>query len=179
LSGDWIHGEDILVEVLLSPNQFAEFITSPNMGDGVPCTIRFAEGKTAPPCPNRSQRELFEEEFKEHLEDIVSKTSQIVNDVKNLFDTKSNITKGDRAAILSKLNGLQQDVESNLPFIHSQFNEAMDKTVTEAKAEVEAFVEGKIRSLGLEALNTEIGRSLTTTVESPVFQLTDGRDKHE
>jgi len=45
---------------------------------------------------------------------------------------------------------------ANMPFVQTQFNEAMDKTVTEAKAEVEAFVSHKVTSLGLASLK-ELG----------------------
>jgi hypothetical protein len=47
---------------------------------------------------------------------------------------------------------LRQEVRSNLPFIQSMFNEQMDKTVKEAKGEIEAFTQNKIHALGLEKL---------------------------
>ena len=41
-SRDSFFAEDSLVEVTLSHTQFAEMITSPNRGDGIPCTINYA-----------------------------------------------------------------------------------------------------------------------------------------
>ncbi len=42
--------------------------------------------------------------------------------------------------------------KSNIPYLAEQFAEQMDKTVTEAKAEVEAYVAGIVHQTGLEAL---------------------------
>lgn len=43
-----------------------------------------------------------------------------------------------------------QEMRSNIPFVYDMFNEAMDKTILEAKGEVEAFVEHKLRSIGVD-----------------------------
>ena len=51
---------------------------------------------------------------------------------------------------------LRQEIESNVPFIQQSFNEQMDKTVMEAKGEVEGFVMNKLMSAGLEGLQKEM-----------------------
>ena len=43
-----------------------------------------------------------------------------------------------------------------MPFVQKSFNKAMDKTVHEAKGEVEAFVMNKVTSLGIEGLEKEM-----------------------
>jgi ElaB/YqjD/DUF883 family membrane-anchored ribosome-binding protein len=101
----------------------------------------------------------------------MAEAKSLVGEVEQMFGSKASINKGDREAILGKLRMLMQNINSNMPFVQSQFNEAMDKTVTEAKAEVEGFVEGKIRALGIDALQSEVGRALTATAKSPVLQI--------
>ena len=39
LSHDWVYSDETLIEVRMSPLQFAEMITSAMNTDGVPCTI--------------------------------------------------------------------------------------------------------------------------------------------
>ena len=51
---------------------------------------------------------------------------------------------------------LMQDVNSNLPFVQRSFNKSIDKTVLEAKGEVEAFVMNKVTSLGIKGLEKEM-----------------------
>src|SRR5208337_4240325 len=47
LSHDWYFAENRfpLIEVTLSPNQFAELLTSMNVGDGVPATLTLYNGQ--------------------------------------------------------------------------------------------------------------------------------------
>ena len=51
-------------------------------------------------------------------------------------------------------------IESNVPFMKKQWTEQLDKTVVEAKNEISAFLEDKIRVLGLEGYKKEIQKSL-------------------
>ena len=54
--------------------------------------------------------------------------------------------------ILKKLNMLNYDIVSNIGFIADQFNEQMDKTVMEAKGEIESFCQNKINAIASAAL---------------------------
>lgn len=57
LNREWYGGRRIIAEVTLSPAQFAEMIMTPNVGDGVPCTINFVTGEgTKAECPEYNQR---------------------------------------------------------------------------------------------------------------------------
>lgn len=43
LNKDWFYAKGRIVEIEMSQSQFADAITSLNIGEGVPCTIRFTE----------------------------------------------------------------------------------------------------------------------------------------
>ena len=47
---------------------------------------------------------------------------------------------------------LNYDIVSNIGFIADQFNEQMDKTVMEAKVEIESFCQNKINAIASAAL---------------------------
>lgn len=51
-----------------------------------------------------------------------------------------------------KLNMLTYDIGSNIGFIADQFNEQMDKTVMEAKGEIESFCQNKINAIANASL---------------------------
>ena len=151
LNQDWFHNlGHPYIEVEMSQSQFAEAITSMNT-TGTPCTIRRLNGKGIADCPQVSKRQIFEEEFTKDMENLAKKLETLTKESKEILSKKS-ITKGDRETILSQINMLNQEIRSNIPFIGSQFNEQMDKTIAESKGEVEAFVLNKIHSLGLEKL---------------------------
>lgn len=156
LSTDWYHAQRQLIEVEMSQAQFAEMITSPNIGDGVPCTIRRIDGKLMEEPPFESKKDIFNREFQEQMQKIVDEDTPYMQEALEILNNKSSITKGDRETIKSAISMLLQEVKSNLGFTYKQFQEQMDKTVQEAKAEVESFVETKVRSLGVDALRAQM-----------------------
>lgn len=152
LNKDWYHGRRRLIEVEMSQSQFAELITSFGHGDGVPCTIREVMGERKEECPFNNKRMEFENEVKEHIEEIHADTEKLLKEVAYLFNEKKTLNKADKEKVTDLLNKINREIKSNTPFIMSQFNEQMDKTVKEAKGEVEAFTQNKMHSLALEAL---------------------------
>jgi hypothetical protein len=154
LSRDWYYAEKVLIEVKMSASQFAEMITTPNVGSGVPCTIAWKDGEYVEKPPFISQAETIRDEFQETVSEITKAETLYMKEAMDILDNKPSISKGDRETIKDAISQLIQHFQSNLPFVQTQFHEQMDKTITEAKAEIEAFVETKIRSTGLEAMRS-------------------------
>ena len=82
------------------------------------------------------------------VEDLISKSKQILS--------QPSIKAGERKELLEALRMLQQRVEDDMPFVHTQFNRAMDQTVAEAKGEVEAFFANTVTRLGLDTMKQQI-----------------------
>lgn len=153
LNRDWVYGKAPIAEIEMSYSQFAEAITSFGQGTGIPVTIRYTEkdGKI-PPCDFVSKREQFTGEFKEQTDKAMEKSKELINEVAELFSSKKTLTKADKENILKKLNMLNYDIGSNIGFIADQFNEQMDKTVMEAKGEIESFCQNKINAIASASL---------------------------
>lgn len=156
LNTNWYHGDKDLIEIEMSPTQFSEMITSLNVGDGVPCTLRYIEGKRISDPPKISQRVLFEEEFKEKINKLENECSDGVSEVADILLKKGNITVKERKQAWGKVVSIMRIVSDSIPFLQKQFNKAMDKTVNEAKGEVEAFVMNRVTSLGIKGLEKEM-----------------------
>ena len=148
LYSDDYHGHTPIAEVEMSYSQFAEAITSMNMGTGVPVTIRYTEkdGKM-PACDFVNKRKQFVDEFKENRKNITKQSQDLIREVAKLFSGKKSLTKADREMILRKLTILDNNIGINTDFMFKKFDEQMDKTVSEAKGEVEAFCQNKINQL--------------------------------
>lgn len=155
LNRDWYYGRKKLIEVAMSESQFAELITSFGHGDGVPCTLKEVMGERRESCPFENKRMQFENEVKEHIEEIHADTEKLIKETKDLFESKKAFNKADKEKVINLLEKINREIKSNTPFIMSQFNEQMDKTVKEAKGEVEAFTQTKMHSLALEALKQD------------------------
>lgn len=173
LNRDWIHGDKVIAEVEMSYSQFAEAITSMNIGTGIPVTVRYTEKDgNIPPCDFVSKREQFEDEFKLQRENATRLSAELIQEVTELFNQKGTLKKADKEEILRKLNNLKMDIGINTDFIVNQFNEQMDKTVTEAKGEIEAFCQNKINAIASAALveHREEFRKLESPVDISIIE---------
>ena len=89
-----------------------------------------------------------------------------------MFNQKGTLKKADKEEILRKLNKLKMDIGINTDFIVNQFNEQMDKTITEAKGEIEAFCQNKINAIASAALveHREEFRKLESPVDISIIE---------
>ncbi|MFA5766867.1 MAG: hypothetical protein WC919_03010 [Candidatus Paceibacterota bacterium] len=151
LHDDRYYGGETIIEVEMSPNQFSEAITTMNVGDGVPCTIRRIGKKGMADCPEETMRQVFEEEFKQACVKTSDMACELVKQAQAILNQKT-IKVSERKELLEVLRRIQQNLQSNLPFIGTQFNEAMDDVVADAKGAVEAFFTHRINDLGIQAI---------------------------
>lgn len=177
LSSDFYMDDGAIAEVEMSYSQFAEAITSMNVGSGVPVTIRYLKGVgNIEPCPFIDKRKQFENEFKNNLDSVNKMSKDLISEVSELFETKKSLTKADKETILKKLDAIQRFIGSNSSFVYEQFNEQMDKTTTEAKGEIEAFMQNKLNSIAQAALVEQ--REQLISMENPIC-LEDEENKND
>ena len=154
LHEDWYFGRGLITEVEMSYSQFAECITAMNLGDGVPCTIRYTEedGNIPVIAENNSKREQFRQEFSDKILKAMEKVQDQINEIQKSLDDKKNLGVKDRKEMISKLQQVKYNIGRNLDFCVEQFDEQMEKTTMEAKGEIEAFCQNKINSIAQAAL---------------------------
>ncbi len=155
LEQDWYHSAARLpiVEIEMSQAQFAEMITSMNMGDGIPVTLRYVNGKRMEDCPHESKVQQHSNEFKQRMKEFSERVNAYGKDLYSKIEKR--LPKKEQDEVKSIVAMIVQEVESNIPFYEKQFVRQMEKTQTEAKAEIEAFVNNKIHSAGLSSLLSE------------------------
>lgn len=143
LSHDWHHGGDELIEVLLSEAQWATFVSSMNMGDGVPCTLTRLQGERMPGLELEQRTEQFSREVDEHVQEAIAEIDEVLAKLPQ---------KGEAA---SKLRLARMQLVSNLPFIAKSFGEHMERTVEKAKVEIHGYMNSQIRAAGLEHMGAK------------------------
>jgi hypothetical protein len=151
--------KDTFIEVEMSYMQFAEAITSLNRGAGVPVTVRFANGRTMEPCPFTSKSEQLRSEFNAGLEGLAAAVRDATARAEELFAGKKPLTKAEKEELLSVFGRLSMAVNSNIPFVRERFDEQTDKTVMEAKGNIEGFFQNRMNALANAAIaqNLEAG----------------------
>jgi predicted nucleic acid-binding Zn-ribbon protein len=143
----------------LSPAQFAELLTTLNVGGGVPGTLQSFDGKQI------EQLEVTESESKrvrEHYEKMLKvKRAEVKEEIKAIeaeMDEKKTLTIDLKKRIKAVLESLTVQSEGSMPFYIDQFQEATERVVVQAKAEVDAFVTHAIQQTGLEQLRAQAPR---------------------
>jgi hypothetical protein len=156
LSRDWYTSRGLpIVEVFISAAQFADMITSMNIGEGVPCTIKSVEGQRLEDPPDlETEAEKVQVDFKGDLQEIVTELKAAQTEVTTIL-AKKLLNKGDRAKIQAKFDKIVQHMRSNVPFVLESFQEATERTVTHAKAEVEAFTTTRVMAAGIKAIQDQ------------------------
>lgn len=147
LHTNWYHPREELFEVEMSYTQFAELITSMNMYEGVPCTIKHIMGEVMPSVPYHNPIEVHKKEFEEHTDKAYASSQYLIDMVTKKFNEKKSFTKKDQEEILSALQQLSMNIGCNQKYQIDCFNEQMEHTVTESKGEIEAFMQYKMYQL--------------------------------
>ena len=78
------------IEIEMSQSQFAQAITSLNMGAGVPVTLRRLHDQYIEPCPFVDKREQFNSEFREDMNALTRKLTEATKHVEKLIEELSN-----------------------------------------------------------------------------------------
>ena len=155
LGRDWIHPDKPVIEVYFSAAQFAQLLTTMNVGEGTPCTIKhLGIGKRVPEIPDdeKVEHERVVDDFKTGLKDLCKGIDSRIKELSKMLDEKSAINKGDRAKIKGLLEMISREVHANMPFQLESFQESVEKTTVAAKAEIDAMLTGAIHAAGIEAL---------------------------
>lgn len=182
LHNDWVSMDKPIVQFEMSYSQFMEAVCNMTSGTGTPCTLGFTEhdGKI-PKCHFIDKKQEFQDEFRKKINDINKLANGLYDEVKELFDTKKNISKADRNEILAKIDKIINYLPQSTEFAQSQFAEQMDQTAKEARGEIENFFQNKINAIASGALHENINQLLETKAPNiPEICQTEGENEsHE
>jgi hypothetical protein len=131
-----------IVEVFLSEAQWATFVSTLNVGDGTPCTLRLTEQDGYAPeigAPTVTRTAQFAAEIKRTLSTAVEQLRAMAVAAK---------TEKQRHA----LDVLAGGIEANAAWIAGQFDKHAEETVEKAKIEIHAYATGVLQRAGLAAL---------------------------
>lgn len=159
LNRDWIHNEKDLLTIQMSESQWASFITS-QAGVSVPVTFESRSPDDAPVTvvPGiesvENMRETFDREIRERLEKYMELADELHAALQQAASS-GKASKGTLVELQKMAHKLSAGMPDSMGFVQKQMAEAMDKTATAAKTEVEAFVFDLAARTGLETLRNQ------------------------
>ena len=138
------------IDIEMSAAQFADAITSLNLGSGTPCTIRYVDGERVPDPPDHpSEAEHIRDRFEDSIDAFQKKARTYRQRIEALTD---KLSAKARQEIKIALDVIEDQLGSNVPFVVKQFQQATTRITTAAKSEVDAFVTGVVRAAGLQSI---------------------------
>jgi hypothetical protein len=148
LSNDWPFERDQIIEVAMSPSQWAEFVSSMNMGSGVQCTLQTVQGKSIPQIPNPERKiDQFEREAREADKESIQWIDELIVDIK-----ASKLSQKQKDEFTNRLNIIRGRTQNSLAFVLKQFGEHMEATVNKARTEITTFAHNMLVKTGISGL---------------------------
>lgn len=178
LAQDWYSAESLpIVEIEMSHTQFAELITSPGIGDGVPCTIRGLNGKMVEECPApEAMASKYADDLKKTTASTVVQLRDMIEQLsETLLPGNKALGKKELGVLLQGIKSAMQSVTDSIPFIEQSFNEEMEDQKNKAIGEMEAVATHLIMKTGLNALAQANQKALMPELKG--LQLTEGEKK--
>jgi len=158
---DWYLSRGDLIEVWLSAAQFAELLTTMNMGSGVPCTIKRIwddDGyHEVPPVPKDEavESDRVNSEFKAKMSRLNVEFSEAIQGMLKFLDQKGPVPAGKKNEFKKLVEKIDREISANMPYWLKSFQESVEKTVVSAKSEVDAMMTSVIQRAGLKAIQSD------------------------
>ena len=125
-------GKGLKAEINMSEAQWASFLSSMNVGEGTPCTLRrFGDEEIPKIIDPKPKAEEFKEEFDDNL---VGAKGRL--DLLSEMVGESRLSGKAKEELKSVIGSIKADLGSNLDFTKDQFLRFMDKAVEEAKMNI-------------------------------------------
>ncbi len=148
----WFHGGKTIAEIEMTPAQFAELLTSMNVGGGVPCTIRYANGEEVPGFEDEDTlHKLIKDDLKADTKELSGLAGKLSAELDTIL-AETSLSKAKKERLTGIVAKLRQAIDSNMPFVLAQYVEAVEKVTANAKAEVDSFVTHTLTTLGMDSL---------------------------
>lgn len=149
---DHLHPTEELIEVNMSHEQWGRFISSVGRGEGTPCTLRYVNGVACEAPPLINKKEEFQKEFAAKMDSLAKRVSTLKEQARELLGKKEALSRVERTTLTDMIGNICQEMESNIPYVVTCYNETMEKVTTQAVIEVESFVNSLAQRTGLTTL---------------------------
>lgn len=150
LSRNYHFEADDLITIEMSEAQWATFVSSLNVGSGVPCSLRRDHGEGIPALSRPiTQREKFKVEFDEKITNAIDRLGALESMI-----TDAKLSAKAQKEMVDAINYVKRSFTSSMPFVAEKFAEHMETTVEKAKIEINAFTTQALIDAGRQSLSS-------------------------
>ena len=159
---EFLSADNTIAEVRMTEAQFAQFITQPNQGDGVACTIHYSAGdkgepwlhprfgtRPEPPTPERFETK-FHKEASDRAQIIIDNLAQLTDTVDSFLSGETKANKGTLTELKKSLHSATMQIKNNIPYVLEVASEQLEKKISSAVIEFESYVAQSLQARGLK-----------------------------
>jgi hypothetical protein len=163
-----------LIELRMSPAQYAAMVGTPNSGDGVPCTLVHVGGSEPHSYQDPPRTPHATDHAKKEVEDAGKVLAEKIRDARVRIEAKlgSKVSAKLLAEVLSEFDTMDRHVTANSPYFVTALKESAEKIVSAAKTEVDAFIISAATRLGFQSL-----RALSEKMAESPKQIIDTKEE--
>jgi hypothetical protein len=144
----WYFGKNQYIQVSMSYSQFAEAITAMNIGDGVPCTMEYLQGKgDFPQIEPIDERQYFDREADADMEQCKDKLQSAIAALDEV-----KLSAKDKQKLKESLTSAYMAISDSLPHVSKMYAEHMNDIEQKAKTEIVSYMDMTAHQYGLEQL---------------------------
>lgn len=158
LSDDWAFGTDRLIEFEMSHSQFAQFITSGGNGGGTQVTLRYAPERgyriqSMPEIENiETKADTFRREINESATKQLNDLSKEIGQLEAMIES-GKVGKKELRDLCFNMRRSLENTPANMEFVVKQAEIALERATSNAKIEVESYIDNAKRRLGDDAMS--------------------------
>ena len=146
-------GGGLIAEIELSSNQFADLLTNMNVGDGVPCTIKWLKNEGEIPYKSQTPKlDIIHNEIEERVDEAVDSLNKGIEQITALMNNGKLSKKYGEELLKFFQNSYSTLAGKDREFYIHQAKQELDNIVTEAKSQVQDYIDNKICSIGVKAI---------------------------
>lgn len=162
LGRNWYHGRRPIVEIQMTPVQYAEMISHPN-ASGVPCTIRYRNdiGHIEQGHIDTVTQYAINE-LNESLDELPTTLKDYQARAEELLKRSGTLKKDEKMELLRGMYRIVSILGNSLDFRRDSVLESIDKARMEAKAEISHHIQSAINKLGIDTLKNPEAIKLIT-----------------
>jgi hypothetical protein len=161
LGSDHFMGNKEIISVDMTEHQFAQLLTTMNQGDGVPVTIRHVNMKRTPPLPDtKVEAAKIVDKFRDDVDKWKKELSTTMAEIEGILAKKGALNQEEKKKITELTSGLVERIKGHTTFLLDQFDESIVGVVSQAKAEVDGFINSAVARTGLTALKGQASKLL-------------------
>lgn len=156
-----------IISIKMTSSQFAELITTMNVGSGIPVTIKRIDGVRVGECPD--QESPMKITIDKAKEGVAETEAELSVDIDEIIAEISNNKLGQKKTegLIKKLERVRERLASNASFYQEMMIETGEKQMALIKSEVDNTVTSIVNRLGLKSLDKlkEIEQTLDIKTE--------------